>query len=41
MDDMLTDCEGSKLKDDRLCSFAAEIHIELMTLVCEKSFSLT
>lgn len=32
---MLSDCEGDELKDDQLFSFAAEIHIELVTLVCD------
>ena len=36
---MLSDCEGDELKDDQLFSFAAEIHIELVTLVCDKTAS--
>ena len=36
---MLSDCEGDELKDDQLFSFAAEIHIEPVTLVCEKTAS--
>ena len=37
IDIILTNCEGNKLKDDSLFSFAAEIHVELMTLVCKKN----
>lgn len=37
IDEMLSDCDGDQLKDDKLFSFAAEVQIELMTLVCENA----
>ncbi|XP_078384134.1 uncharacterized protein LOC144666603 [Oculina patagonica] len=36
IDDVLTECDGNPLKDDRLSTFAAEIHIELMTLMAKQ-----
>jgi len=40
VDQILSDCDEDPSKDDKLCSFAAEIHIELMTLVCSLSLEV-